>query len=188
MENDERWQRLTDLLRPFHARAVATARRLAGSRDEGDDLFQDVLLRAHRGLDRVREEDRFEPWFYAILLNLHRSRARRSFWRRFLPLPEPGAAGPLEPALPPADDAIQRSLRLARALDTLPAVQKEAIVMCDLEGYPLELVARVQGVSTTAVKSRLSRGRHRLRRHYERRRRIEATEPAMRAVAWQRGD
>ncbi len=54
------------------------------------------------------------------------------------------------------------------ALATLPAVQREAVVLCDIDGYDLAEVAEMQAVSLSAVKSRLVRGRARLRRYYER--------------------
>jgi hypothetical protein len=41
-------------------------------------------------------------------------------------------------------------------------------VMFEVDGYPIEEIAAMQGVSLSAVKSRLARGRERLRRHYER--------------------
>lgn len=56
--------------------------------------------------------------------------------------------------------------RAARALAGLPPEQREAIVLHDIEGFPVEDIAKMQGVTISAVKSRLSRGRERLRRHY----------------------
>lgn len=60
-------------------------------------------------------------------------------------------------------------MRATRALSTLPAVQREAVVLRELEGFSIEEVAELQEVSVSAVKSRLSRGRQRLRRYYEQR-------------------
>ena len=58
---------------------------------------------------------------------------------------------------------------MREALEILPAVQREAVVLFDIDGYSLEEVAAMQDVSLSAVKSRLARGRARLRRHYKRR-------------------
>src|SRR5262245_63271319 len=78
--------RLLALLGPVHDGARRTARRLARSVAEGDDLFQEAALRALERLGDLRDEARFKAWFYQVLLSVHRNRARRAFWRRFLPL------------------------------------------------------------------------------------------------------
>ena len=54
----------------------------------------------------------------------------------------------------------------ARALASLPAAQREAIVLFELQELTVEEIAEIQKSSVSAVKSRLSRGRERLRRHY----------------------
>lgn len=171
IESDhQKWERLTNLLTPYHDRACATARRLSRSIPEGDDLFHDAVLRAFEKLPTLRDESRFRAWFYAVLLSIHRTRSRSHFWRRFLALEEELTLGN-EPA--GEDGAVreeerERAARASRALATLPAVQREAVVLFEVEGYSVEEVAAMQNVSVSAVKSRLARGRGRLRRHYER--------------------
>jgi RNA polymerase sigma-70 factor (ECF subfamily) len=167
---DARWRRLTELLDPIHRAAAGTARRLAGSSEEGDDLLQEAVIRAYERLDGLRDETRFRPWFFAVLLSLHRSRCRRAFWRRFLPLGEAFAGG-TEPAVEPetGEDEWWRARRLTLALGRLPAVQREAIVLHDVQGFSVQEIAAMQNVSESAVKTRLSRGRDRLRRFYLRR-------------------
>jgi RNA polymerase sigma-70 factor, ECF subfamily len=169
-EEELRWERLLRLLAPIHDSVRATARGLARSTSEGDDLFHDALLRSFAKLSTLREECRFRGWFYTVLLSCHRSRARRSLWRRFLSLEEQRERG-LDPA---GDDGSCRAVerrraeRASRALATLPAVQREAVVLFELEGFSIEEIAAWQKVSISAVKSRLQRGRGRLRRYYER--------------------
>ena len=50
VEPTESWQRLIELLSPFHGQAAATARHLSRSAEDGDDLFQDTVIRAHEEL------------------------------------------------------------------------------------------------------------------------------------------
>jgi RNA polymerase sigma-70 factor (ECF subfamily) len=59
--------------------------------------------------------------------------------------------------------------RMRAALAALSPVQREAIVLHELQGLTVEEVAGAQGVSASAVKSRLSRGRTRLRSIYRKR-------------------
>jgi RNA polymerase sigma-70 factor, ECF subfamily len=155
--------RLTDMLVPIHDRARATARRLCGSRAEGDDLFHEAVLRAFDRLDDLRDVERFRPWFYAVMLSVHRARHRRSFWRRFLPFSEE-----MEPIDAGQQGRIEGADRMARALATLSPEAREAIVLFELDGFSIEEIAELQRQSPSAVKSRLARGRASLRLHYER--------------------
>ena len=163
----DRWNRLVRLLKPIHAQAMATARRLCRSVQDGDDLYQETVLRAYDKLDGLRDESRFRPWFFATLLSRHRSRMRRPrresasledlVGRRNEPVGEDGTSW---------DEERRRAERAARALAGLRPEQCEAIVMHDIEGFGVDEVAEMQGVTPSAVKSRLSRGRERLRRFY----------------------
>jgi RNA polymerase sigma-70 factor (ECF subfamily) len=161
---------LIALLTPIHAQAATTARRLGRSADDGDDLFQEAVLRAHARISGLRDDASFRPWFFAVLLSVHRNRSRRSFWSRFVPWdasePPDGISGVAENR--DLEEERHRAERASRALATLPAVQREAVVLHDVEGYSVEEVAEMQGVTISAVKSRLVRGRERLRRRYER--------------------
>ena len=82
---DGRWRRLAVLLDPIHEQALATARRLCRSSSDGDDLYQESVLRAFAKLHTLRDESRFRSWFFATLLSKHRSRHRLRFWRRLVP-------------------------------------------------------------------------------------------------------
>lgn len=166
----ERWQRLWRLLAPHHERAVLTARRLSRDTLEGDDLYQEAVVRAYRKLDGLREEAKFRSWFYAVLLSLHRTRTRWSFWRRFVAL-EPLLQVEREPGAVDANAFEEEAVQLARirqALAALPTEQRQAVVLHDLDGFTMEEIATMTGVTVSAVKSRTSRGRQRLRRFYER--------------------
>lgn len=164
------WTRFQDLLAPLHDQAAATARHLSGSVADGDDLFQETVLRAYLKLPSLRDEANFRSWFFALLLNAHRNHVRRGFWRRFLSLERDLAPG-FDPA---GEDGCarererQQAERATRVLAGLPAVQREAVVLFEIEGFSVEEVAAMQKASVSAVKSRLARGRERLRRAYER--------------------
>jgi RNA polymerase sigma-70 factor (ECF subfamily) len=167
---EARWERLALLLDPVHARAVLTARRLTRSAADGDDLLHEAVLRAFEKLHTLRDASRFGSWFYAILLSRHRSRARRWFWRRMLPWDEAFASReePVGEDGGERDEDAWRARRLSRALAGLPAEQREAVVLFEIDGFSIEDVAAMQDASVPAVKSRLVRGRERLRRIYER--------------------
>jgi RNA polymerase sigma-70 factor (ECF subfamily) len=168
---DATWERLTALLRPVHSAALATARRLCRSQAEGDDLYQDTVLRAFEKLHTLRDESRFRSWFYATLLSRHRNRYRSGFWKRRVPFDQafPGDAEPV------GEDGRERwterecAKRAAEALAALDVAQREAVVLFEIDGFTIEEIADMQRASVPAVKSRLVRGRQALRRFYVRR-------------------
>ena len=169
-EPDAGWTRLIELLAPIHDSVRGTARRLARDPADGDDLFQETVLHAYRKLSGLRNPESFRSWFYAVLLSIHRRRAHRAALRRILSLEREMERGfePVDGAM--SDEALRRrrAERVSRALATLPAVQREAVVLFELESFSVEEIADLQKVSVSAVKSRLQRGRDRLRRFYER--------------------
>lgn len=173
MASAEARERLRQLLAPVHDRALAFARSISGSRAEGDDLYQEALLRALTKLDTLRDDGAFRPWLYRVLISVHRNRSRRAFWRWLLPIGDAEADDHDEPALHDlrasdwSPDAASAVGRARKALAALPADQREAIVLFEIEGWQVDEIAAAQRVSASAVKSRLARGRARMRAHYE---------------------
>lgn len=167
-------ERLRQLIAPVHDRALAFARGLCRSRADGDDLYQEALLRALAKLDGLRDDAAFRPWLYRVVVSVHRNRCRRAFWRRFVPFGDAGEPpGPPDAALDYraaewSPDAAEASARARAALAVLPAVQRETIVLFELEGWQVDEIAALHKVSSSAVKSRLARGRDRLRAYYQR--------------------
>ena len=170
-------ERLARLIEPVHDRALAFARCLCRSRADGDDLYQEALLRALTKLDALRDDAALRPWLYRIVITVHRNRARRAFWRRLLPLGDPAVSEEAAGTQPGAvdyrtsdwsPDAAGASERARAALAVRPAVQREAIVLFELEDWQVDEIAALQRVSASAVKSRLARGRARLRAYYQR--------------------
>ncbi len=177
---DERAQRFRRLIEPLHDRLLTFARCLCRSLAEGDDLFQDAMLRAFGKLDSLRDDHAFRPWLYRILITVHRTRCRSGFWRRLLPLGEraddddddarvgtASSAGHDYRATGWTPDAVEANRRARQALTRLPVAQREAIVLFEIEGWQVEDIAALQQVSVSAVKSRLSRGRAHLRQLYD---------------------
>src|SRR5689334_77234 len=83
---ESRHARFRRLIEPIHDRAQGFARSLCRSRADGDDLFQEALVRALDKLDGLRDDDAFRSWLYRVIVTVHRNRARRAFWRRLIPL------------------------------------------------------------------------------------------------------
>lgn len=141
------WRQHRAELRAFLARASAA---------EADDLLQEVFLKAlSQGRDFCRL-DNPRAWLFHVARNLLVDRLRLR--RPQLPLPDDlPAQAPGEPA--PVDLLSQC---LPRVLSELAPREREAIVLCDLQGMTQQHYATRLGLSLPAAKSRLQRARLRL--------------------------
>lgn len=135
------------------------ARALTRDADQADDLVQDCLERAiaRRGLFRPTGPVR--AWLFTILLNLYRNGLRATRRRgRMVDL----ELAP-ERAVPPPQPGHIALAELARAIDTLPLEQKEALLLVALEGLPYQEAADILKVPLGTLMSRLGRARAALR-------------------------
>jgi RNA polymerase sigma-70 factor, ECF subfamily len=153
----------------MHAGRVHSAlRRFGLDCAEADEVAQEVFVRAWRGLPRFEERAQLSTWLYRIAFNEAQRRLSRRGPRRHEPGPEMDdaiAALPESSDLAPEARALDREFEriLERALDQLPADWRAAVVLRDLEGLSTKEGAEVVGVRQAAFKSRLHRGRMRLR-------------------------
>ena len=135
------------------------ARALTRSADLADDLVQDCLERAIRKRSLFRPTGPVRAWLFTILLNLHRNglRARRSHGDMLTldAVAEPATAAPQ-----PGHIALAE---LARAMETLPLEQKEALLLIALEGLSYVEAAAIIGIPVGTLMSRLGRARAALR-------------------------
>jgi len=143
------------------------ALRMAADPDEAADLTQEVFLRIHRHLGKFKGRSTLKTWIFRVALNHCRSRLGRK--------PRPaisltGAEGEPARELPdptrgPEERAMARDegRRLEAALAALPLVFREAVVLRDVQGLAYEQIAEVLGVRIGTVRSRIARGRDRLR-------------------------
>ena len=121
--------------RPMIRRLLAGL--LRGEREELEDAEQDVFLAISRNLPGFRFQSSLATWIYSVArrraLDLLRSgRRRRRGLERLRLLPPDPPADPLEPLL-----AGERSARLLRAFQSLPAGDRQLVLMRDVEGFPL---------------------------------------------------
>jgi len=142
-------------------RLWAVALRTLCDREEAADALQDALLSAYRSAGSYRGEARVTTWLHRVVVNACLDRVRRKAVRPTVPLPASGE--PDEPAAR-RDELAERetALDVEQALAALPAEQRAALVLVDLQGLPVEEAARVLDVPVGTVKSRCSRGRARL--------------------------
>ncbi len=143
------WSHLSTDLRRFIRRRVSDDH-LA------EDLLQETFLRIHRGIATLRDADRVAPWVYRIAQNVLRDHYRK-------PSPSTVSLEAIEAggvSEGPLNDAGCRSAGwLDQIVRSLPVGYQEAVRLAEIEGLPQQEVADRLGISLTAAKSRIQRGR-----------------------------
>jgi RNA polymerase sigma-70 factor (ECF subfamily) len=146
------WESVAGLLRPFIARRVAAP-------EDADDVLQEVLIRVHRGLSGLRDEEQVAAWMYRI--------ARNAVIDHLRSRPREMPAIELESAEPSAMEDDDAAHVMARALSffivELPSPYREAITLTELEGRTQREAAEMLGIKVSTMKSRVQRGRAKLR-------------------------
>ncbi|WP_033215226.1 RNA polymerase sigma factor SigM [Streptomyces virginiae] len=154
-----------ELVRRHRDRLWAVALRTLGDREEAADAVQDALVSAYRAANTFRGDSAVTTWLHRITVNACLDRARKAASRRTSPIDDTDR---LERLLEPHESAEAPAERqdlhrqLLAALSTLPADQRAALVLVDMQGYPVAEAARVLDVPTGTVKSRCARGRAKL--------------------------
>src|SRR5437868_4489749 len=166
------------LVEPFRRELQLHCYRLLGSVQDAEDLVQETLLAAWRGLDGFEERASFRSWLYRIATNRSfnaiRDRGRRPATEntmnpsRIHRAPEPSWLEPYpDTALPDPSpgpearyeqqEAIQLSFIVA--LQQLPAKQRAALVLRDVLGFHTDEAASILETTPQSVKAALQRGR-----------------------------
>lgn len=155
----------SELVRRHRDRLWAVALRTLGDREEAADAVQDALMSAYRAAHTFRGHSAVTTWLHRITVNACLDRARKAASRKTSPVDDTER---LEQLLEPHESASAPAERndlhrqLLEALGTLPQDQRAALVLVDMQGYPVAEAARILDVPTGTVKSRCARGRARL--------------------------
>ncbi|MFH1892370.1 MAG: RNA polymerase sigma factor [Candidatus Zixiibacteriota bacterium] len=150
------------MLEPFHPEAEGFCRKLAGSREDGDDLYQDSLLIALRKHATLRDPESFRPWIYRIIVNRHKNRCRQPWWRLAVPLDRVESSVGDDPSKAHAWKRL-----LDRALGALSPEDKALIILFEVEGWSIAELAELHDKPEGTIKARLSRARKKMRKALE---------------------
>jgi RNA polymerase sigma-70 factor (ECF subfamily) len=153
----------------FNARLFSFLARLARRRDVAEDLLEETWMRLVAQAGRLTPETRLGPWLFTVARNLHTS------YRRSRMMEESHAGGfvGLWPAgLPqrsPFEETAANEMerRLEAALAALPVASREVLLLVAIEGMRPADAAVVCGITSEAVRQRLSRARAQLARELD---------------------
>jgi RNA polymerase sigma-70 factor (ECF subfamily) len=154
-----------EIVRRHRDRLWAVALRTLGDREEAADAVQDALISAYRAAHTFRGQSAVTTWLHRITVNACLDRARKAASRRATLTDDTER---LEQLLEPHESAAVPAERedlhrqVIGALSELPVDQRAALVLVDMQGYPVAEAAEVLDVAVGTVKSRCARGRARL--------------------------
>ena len=160
---------LEALLERHEARLYRFARRLCRQREDAEDVLQESLLAAARGLPRFRGASSIGTWLYTIARSFCIKKRRKSVFAPpevSLDTEASAAASGVADSSRRPDEALEASrleAALEREIARLDRPYREVLLLRDVEGLSSAEVARVTGLSVAAVKTRLHRARARLR-------------------------
>jgi RNA polymerase sigma-70 factor (sigma-E family) len=141
-----------------HARLLRALYLVTGDPAEAEDLAQEALVRVFERWDRVRAMASPVGYLYRTALNLNRTRLRRLAFRA-----RRGLGVTAERAFPDPAVAAEARDDLGRALASLSAGQRAALVLVEWLGLPTDEAAQLLGITPVTVRVRLSRARATLR-------------------------
>ena len=154
-------------MQAHEGRMYAVAFRMCGNREDAQDCLQEAMIRIYRAMNTFKGQSSFSTWVYRITMNSCLDELRRRKSRQASSLD-----AMLEVGFSPSDedDTPERySLReeqkraLERAISELPDDMRSAVVLRDIQGLSYEEIAEALSTNVGTIKSRISRGRERLR-------------------------
>ena len=157
----------TEIVREYKDRVYSLAYRVLGDHDEADECAQEIFLRIHSSIATFRGEAALSTWIYRVAYNVAIDFARKK--KRILSHENRGE-NDCPPDLPdmrsnPETLAIrnEESEMIMDALSQIDPDQRGLIIMADIEGKEYEEIREITGLAMGTVKSRIARGRMKLR-------------------------
>jgi RNA polymerase sigma-70 factor (ECF subfamily) len=157
-----------DLIRPYERGLYLAAYSVVLNEADAEDIAQDAVIKAYKGLKNFRGESRFSTWLMAIALNEARSRWRKTKAEQLDFLSDcEESSGDYTPSVLadwryiPSQELERKELRqaLREAMAKLSPEQREVLILRDVRGMNIAETAAATGVNEGLVKVRLFRAR-----------------------------
>ena len=156
-----------ELMGMHERRMYAVALRMCANAEDAQDCLQEAMIRIYRAISEFKFQSTFSTWVYRITMNacLDELRRRKSRPSTSLDVLVDAGWSPVDERETPEQHALRGEVRgkLARFIAELPEDMRAAIVLRDIQGLSYEEIADALGANVGTIKSRISRGRERLR-------------------------
>jgi RNA polymerase sigma-70 factor (ECF subfamily) len=155
------------LIRRHVGKVQAMIHQMVPSRDDADDLTQEVFVRAIRGLGRFEGRAQFSTWLYRIGMNTVRTFLRQ---QKRSPLATESLADRADPRSVSPDEGMARNEvdgEIADAVGSLSPPLRSAIVLTVIQGFDAGEAARIEDCSPATIYWRVHKARKLLRQKLE---------------------
>ena len=155
------------LMANHERRMYAVALRMCANREDAQDCLQEAMLRVYRAIGGFKGESSFSTWLYRITMNTCLDELRRRKNKQSASLDDLLDEGwaPSDERGSPERHALRAEAArvLHQAIRELPDDMRAAVVLRDIQGCAYEEIARALDINVGTIKSRISRGREKLR-------------------------
>jgi RNA polymerase sigma-70 factor (ECF subfamily) len=142
--------------------------RMLGDQHDAEEVAQEVLMRAWRGLPAFQGDAQFSTWLYRIAVNEANRRLERDGRARTTNLDDaPDMADEPRYTPPAVAEAHELRAQVVTCVEELPAHYRAVIALVDMEGRDNDEAARMLEIGVRNLKSRLHRARMTVRRCVE---------------------
>jgi RNA polymerase sigma-70 factor (ECF subfamily) len=149
-------------------RAFWTAYDVLYDHDRAQDVAQEAFVKVYRALQSFDMGRDFASWLYRIVLNLAIDHKRRRERDRSVPTDKVEDLYDARKALAEDDERAATAERVETVLASMPEKYRIPLTLKDLDGLPVEEVARILDISYSTVRWRLHRARALFRERYQR--------------------
>ena len=157
----------SELMAGNEKRMYAVAFRLCGNHEDAQDCLQDAMIRIYKAISGFKGQSSFATWVYRITTNTCLDELRRRKSRQSTSLDSLLDAGwsPSDELDTPERHALlsEKRREIEQAIAALPDDMRAAIVLRDVQGFAYDEIAQMLNTNVGTIKSRISRGRERLR-------------------------
>jgi RNA polymerase sigma-70 factor (ECF subfamily) len=163
------------LIKKYEDSIFSLAYRILQDKEEAYDVLQETALSAFKNLKRFKGKSSFSTWIYRIALNfaLMRKRKQKSLAKKMAVIPTDDETKIYDSVESeevkniqnvydnPLKNLEQQELIniLNDSLNKLPEKYRTVFILKELEGRPVEEIAKILNLSTSAIKTRLHRSR-----------------------------
>ena len=158
------------LIARHQGHVLSNCRSLSGSEADGEDLAQEVFVKAYFGIARFEGRSRFRTWIQRIKVNHCLNFLRRKKGKTFLDVDDPVTQSENALQVEVSAEKQTRSMSeregVREVLESLPDTLRIPLTMCDMDGFSYQEIADELGIGLSATKMRIKRGREEFRRRY----------------------